>query len=163
MAFTVPAGSTTIPQVALQTGTVAGTITVTLALTAAGVDVTPAGVSPITLVIAPAVPVITSVSFTNSNTGLITIVITGFSNTREVTQASFVFTGTGAKSLGASTVDIPVTGLFSPWYGSADSDAFGSEFTYTQNFQLSRPDDKITGASVILANSIGTSGSVDSQ
>lgn len=161
--FTVPAGSTTTPQVALQTGTVAGTITVTLALTTGGVDVTPAGVSPITLVIAAAAPVITSVKFTNDSTGLITVVINGFSNTRDMTQATFVFTGTDAQSLGSAQVQIPVSSLFSPWYSSSASDQYGSEFTYTQSFQLSKPDSNITGVSATLANSIGTSGSVNSQ
>ncbi|HEY1894714.1 MAG TPA: choice-of-anchor Q domain-containing protein [Terracidiphilus sp.] len=161
--FTVPAGSTTIPAVALQTGTVAGTITVTLALTTGGADVTPAGVSPITLVIAPAAPVITSVKFTNGTAGLITVAINGFSNTREMTQATFVFTGSDAQSLGSAQVQIPVSSLFSPWYSSSTSDQYGSEFTYTQNFQLSKPDSNITGVSATLANSIGTSGSVNSQ
>jgi Bacterial Ig-like domain (group 3) len=161
--FTVPAGTTTTPAVALQTGTVAGTITVTLALTTGGVDVTPPGVSPITLVIAPGAPVITSVKFTNDTTGLITVVINGFSNTRDMTQATFIFTGSDAQSLGSAQVQIPVTSLFSPWYTSAASDQYGSEFTYTQNFQLSKPDANITGVSATLANSIGTSGSVNSQ
>jgi hypothetical protein len=161
--FTVPAGSTTIPPVALQTGTVAGTITVTLALITGGVDVTPPGVSPITLVIAPAAPVITSVKFTNDTTGLIKVVINGFSNTRDMTQATFVFTGSDAQSLGSAQVQIPVSSLFSPWYSSSTSDQYGSEFTYTQNFQLSKPDANITGVSGTLANSIGTSGSVNSQ
>ena len=161
--FAVPAGSTTTPAVALQTGTVAGTITVALSLTTGGVDVTPPGVSPITLVIAPGAPVITSVKFTNDSTGLITVVINGFSNTRDMTQATFVFTGSDAQSLGSAQVQIPVTSLFSPWYTSAASDQYGSEFTYTQNFQLSKPDANITGVSATLANSISTSGSVNSQ
>jgi hypothetical protein len=161
--FTVPAGTTTTPAVALQTGTVAGTITVTLSLTTGGVDVTPPGVSPITLVIAPAAPVITSVKFTNDSSGLITVVINGFSNTRDMTQATFVFTGSDAQSLGSAQVQIPVSSLFSPWYSSSASDQYGSEFTYTQNFQLSKPDANITGVAATLANSIGTSGSVNSQ
>jgi hypothetical protein len=161
--FTVLAGSTTVPPIALQTGTVAGTITVTLALTTGGVDVTPPGVSPITLVIAPSAPVVTSVKFTNAGTGLITVVINGFSNTRDMTQATFVFTGSDAQSLGSAQVQIPVSSLFSPWYSSSASGQYGSEFTYTQTFQLSKPDSNISGVSVTLANSIGTSGSVNSQ
>ena len=161
--FTVPAGTTTTPQVALQTGTVAGTITVTLTLTAGGVDVTPEGLAPITLVIAASAPVITSVTFTSSSNGLITVVVSGFSNTRDMEQAEFVFTGTDASHLNSSKVEVPVTGLFGPWYSSSASDQYGSEFTYTQNFQLSKPDAGITGASVTLANSVGASGSVNSQ
>ena len=163
LSFTVPAGSTTAPQVALQTGTVAGTITVTLTLTAGGVDVTPPGLAPITLVIAPGVPVITSVTFSNNSQGQVTVVISGFSNTRDMNQAEFIFTGTGASSLREGKVDVSVPGMFSTWYGSSDSDQYGSEFTYTQNFQLSKPDQGITGVAVTLANSVGTSGSVNSQ
>ena len=161
--FTIPAGTTTTPQVALQTGTVAGTITVTLTLTAGEVDVTPAGLAPITLVIAPSAPVITSVTFTSNSSGLITVVVSGFSNTRDMDQAEFVFTGTDASHLNSSKVEVPATGLFSPWYSSSDSDQYGSEFTYTQNFQLSKPDSGITGVAVTLANSVGASGSVKSQ
>ena len=161
--FTVPAGSTSTPQVALQTGTVAGTITVTLTFTAGGADVTPAGLTPITLVIAASAPVITRVSFTNNDQGQITVTVSGFSNTREVSQAEFVFSGSGADSLRSSKVDIPATGLFGPWYSSSTSDQFGSAFTYTQNFQLSKPDAGVTGVAVTLSNSVGTSGSVNSQ
>ena len=163
LSFTIPAGTTTTPQVALQTGTVAGTITVTLTLTAGGVDVTPPGLAPITLVIAPAAPVITSVTFSNNSQGQVTVIVSGFSNTRDVDQAEFVFTGTGTHNLRSSKVDVSVTGLFAPWYSSSASDQYGSEFTYTQNFQLSKPDQSLTGVSVTLANSVGTSGSVNSQ
>jgi hypothetical protein len=160
--FTVPAGSKTTPQVALQTGTVAGTITVRLTLTAGGVDVTPAALAPIPLPISAAAPVITHVTFTNS-AGMITVAISGFSNTREMSQAEFVFTGTDAGHLRSSKVDVPATFPFSTWYSQSDSDQFGSEFTYTQHFQLSKPDAGVTGVSVTLANSVGTSGSVNSQ
>ena len=161
--FTVPAGSTTTPQIGFQTGTVAGTITVTLTLTAGGVDVTPAGLAPIIIVISPAGPVITSVSFTNSSAGLITVVINGFSNTRDMLQAEFVFTGSDAGSLSTPKVDVSATDLFASWFGSPASDQYGSAFTYTQTFQLGSPDSGITGVSVTLANLIGTSGSVNSQ
>jgi len=80
-----------------------------------------------------------------------------------MSQADFTFTGSGADSLASSKATISVTGLFSPWYSSTTSDQYGSEFTYTQNFQLSRPDSAITGVSVTLQNSVGTSGSVNSQ
>lgn len=161
--FTIPANSTTTPQVALQTGTVAGTITVTLTLTAGGVDVTPPGLAPVTLVIAPSAPVITSVTFTNNSQGQITVVVSGFSNTRDVSGADFVFNGADATRLHSSHVSVSVVGLFSPWYSSTNSDQYGSEFTYTQNFQLSKPDTGITGVAVTLTNSVGTSGSVNSQ
>ncbi len=161
--FTVPANSTTSPQVAFQTGTVAGTITVTLTLSAGGVNVTPAGLAPATLIIAPAAPVITSVAFTNGSDGLITVVVNGFSNTREMTQADFVFSGAGVSALKMSTMNLPIGDLFGTWYASTASDQYGSEFTYTQHFQLSKPDSGITAVSVTLSNSIGTSGSAKSQ
>jgi hypothetical protein len=114
-------------------------------------------------VIAPSAPVITSVTFTNNSQGQITVVVSGFSNTRDVNMADFVFSGADASRLHSSDVKVSVVGLFSPWYGSPDSEQYGSEFTYTQNFQLSKPDAGLTGVAVTLTNSVGTSGSVNSQ
>ncbi len=57
MSFTVPPNTTTLPALLISTGTVAGTITISVTLTAAGVNVTPAG-STANIVIAKAAPVI---------------------------------------------------------------------------------------------------------
>ena len=51
ISFSIPADSTATPGVQLQTGTVAGTATVSLAVDANGVNVTPANVAPVTITI----------------------------------------------------------------------------------------------------------------
>jgi hypothetical protein len=161
--FTIPAGTVTGPTVALQTGTVEGKIAVTPLLTAGGVDVTPADIAaPTVITITPSAPIITGVTFTDAN-GLLTVVVTGFSNTREMTQAEFLFTGPDEVDLASPAVTIPATSLFGAWYTSADSATFGSTFTYTQSFQLSDANTKITGVAVTLSNTVGTSASVNSK
>jgi hypothetical protein len=161
--FTIPAGTTTGPTATLQSGTVEGTISVATLLTAGGADVTPTDLqTPAAISVAASVPTVTGVTFTNTN-GLITVVVTGFSNTREMTEANFIFTGPGAVSLANAGVTVPATSLFESWYTSADSATFGSTFLYTQTFQLSDDTTNITGVAVTLTNTVGTSTSVSSQ
>lgn len=161
--FTIPAGVTTGPTASLQSGTVEGTISVATALTAGGVNVTPTDLStPTAIAIAAEPPTITGVTFTDVN-GLITAVVTGFSNTREMASAQFILTGPGASDLSSPSVTIPAVDLFTAWYTNADSATFGSSFSYTQTFQLSDPTTDITGVAVTLTNTAGTSTSVNSQ
>jgi hypothetical protein len=161
--FTIPAGSTTGPTVSLQSGTVEGTIAVATLLTAGGTNVTPADIAtPTAITVAASAPTITGVRFTDVN-GLLTIVTTGFSNTREMTSASFIFIGPGAADLSSAGITVPATNLFASWYTSTGSAAFGSTFSYTQTFQLSDTTTNITGVAVTLSNSVGTSASVNSQ
>ena len=91
--FTIPAGSTTavsdIP-LAIQTGTVSGTITISLRLKAGATDITPTPNPTVTAQLVPAPPVILNTQVTRS-TNAISIAITGFSTAREVTQAVFTF------------------------------------------------------------------------
>jgi len=161
--FTIPAGVTTGPTASLQSGTVEGTISVATALNAGGVNVTPPDLAtPTDIGIAAEPPTITGVTFTDVN-GLITAVVTGFSNTREMASAQFIFTGPGASDLASAGVTIPADNLFSTWYTSESSATFGSSFSYTQTFQLSDPTTDITGVAVTLTNTAGTSASVNSQ
>src|SRR6185312_8926312 len=58
--FTLPANSSTTPAVQIQSGTVAGNITVTLTLTASGVNVTPSNIAPVVISVPKSSPVITA-------------------------------------------------------------------------------------------------------
>ena len=66
MTFSIPALSTVTPTVQIQTGTVAGTATISLVVTSSGVNVTPANVTPVQITIAPAVPTITTSAIARS-------------------------------------------------------------------------------------------------
>ena len=154
--FTIAANSTTTPVIQLQSGTVAGTITITLTLTAGGQNVTPANVQPIVITVPPALPSITSETITRSGTTL-NVIVHGFSNTREVTQATFHFSGINGSSIADPDISIPATTLFSTWFTNVASQAYGSTFTYTQIFNLNRNEDTVGQVTVTLTNSVGTS------
>ena len=156
LTFPLAANSTATPAIMVQVGNVAGTITVTLQLTAAGVNVTPANVVPITIVVAPAAPTITSLSFSASGNTL-TVLVTGFSTTREIQSATFNFTPASGASLNQKTITVPATTLFTTWYTTAGSAQYGSAFTYTQLFTLSGNASTVAGVGATLTNSVGTS------
>ncbi len=161
--FTIPAGQTTavFPTATLSigTGTVAGTITLTLQFEANGQDVTPQPAPTQVITIAPAAPVITNVTVSTISGG-IEVDVTGFSNTRDMTSATFTFQAAAGTTLASSTVTITANQLFATWYSSAASAQYGSQFTYAQQFNISGNASGITGVSVTATNSIGTSAAV---
>ncbi len=154
--YDVAANSTTVPPVQLQAGTDAGTITVTAALMADGVDVTPTGLAPLVIVVPAVVPVVTGTTITAAG-DVLTVVVHGFSNTREVSSAVFNFTAATGDMLGTSMVTIPATTVFGAWYTDPTSDAYGSTFTYTQLFNTSADASTVGAVTVTLTNSVGSS------
>jgi Putative Ig domain len=154
----IPAGQLTGPSVPLITGTVAGTITITTKLSAAGVDVTPTPAPTQTIVIKPAAPVIQSVAFSNAG-GTVTVTVIGYSTTREVVSGDFVFavaTGNTVSNGG----DVPVTlgSAFTTWYASSASNPFGGQFKLTLPFTVANgTSTSVTSVSVKLTNTVGTS------
>ncbi len=156
LTFPLAANSTATPVVLVQVGNVSGTITITLQLTAAGVNVTPTNVAPISIVVPRVAPTISSLSFSTSGTTL-TVLVTGFSTTREIQSATFNFTPASGASLNQKTFTVPANGLFTTWYTTAGSAQFGSAFTYTQLFTLSGDASAVAGVGVTLTNTAGTS------
>ena len=155
--FTVPANSVAVPPILIQAGTVAGTITVPLTLTAQGVDVTPANLQPVVIVIPRAAPVISTTTLTRSG-GELSIAVHGFSNTREVTTATFHFVAATGATVTTADVTAPVTPLFTTWFDGTVSPTYGSAFTYTQVFDVSDDAANIGSVQVTLTNSVGISG-----
>ncbi len=158
--FTIPANSTEAslpaPQIALQTGSVAGTITVTAVLKAGGVDATPSPAPTHSLRIARSAPVIRSVRMVNTATGF-EIWITGYSPSRDLTRATFRFTPASGADLRTTTADLPLTDSARQWYEDPASRLFGSQFTIVQPFTLQGSASAIGSISVTLTNSAGVS------
>jgi hypothetical protein len=154
--FTVPANSTTTPAVQLQAGTVAGSITVTLNLTASGVNVTPQSAVPAVIVVPKSIPVITNQSLVR-NGSAVTIYVTGYSSSRDMTNAYFSFTPATGTTFTETDFTVPVTSLFSGWFGSSTSNQYGSTFTYFQTFNLSTDAAYVDSVSVTLENAQGKS------
>ena len=144
-----------IPPIDFSTGSTAGTITITIKLSAGGADVTPASLTPVPVVIAAAPPVISSATLSQSGSTL-TVAILGLSSTREMTQATFHFTPAAGQTLTTTDLTVDLSSAFSTWYGSAKSDAFGTTFLYTQPFTLSSGGG-VAGVTVTLTNTKGDS------
>ncbi len=154
--FVVPAHSVSAPPVQLQAGTDAGTITIPAMLTAYGQNVTPTTLTPLVIVVPAALPVVSTVMVTRA-AGQVTVAIHGFSNTREVSQATFHFAAAAGATLSTPDVTAPVGTLFTGWYGAAQSLPYGSTFTYTQVFDVSGAATDVGSVQVTLTNSVGAS------
>ena len=155
IAFTIPKGSTTSPNVTVITGTVAGTITLTAAVLG-----NPDVIKIITIDSAP--PVISQVAL-QQVTGGISVVVTGYSNTRAVSSGSFTFTVSSGNTLSQATLTVPLTSAFAVWFSNASSNNTGGEFKLTVPFSVTQGSaTAITKVSVTLTNAQGTSAAVSS-
>jgi len=157
---TIAAGSIlALPALAIQTGTVAGTITVTAQLLAGTQDITPSPAPSTTLIIPSLAPVITKVSAATTAGGF-TITVVGYATSRQITQAVFQFTPASGTTLSSTSFTISTTSLFTTWYGSAAAAPYGSQFSFTQPFTVSGSASSVTSVSVTLSNGLGNSNTV---
>jgi hypothetical protein len=155
--LTIKAGSTSSSAtIGVQTGTVAGTITITTQLLGAGQDITPVPAPTKTIVISPAAPSITSVTAAVNGTGF-TVTIDGFDPTRAVTQVVFTFAAAAGSTLQTTTVTVSATSLYTSWYQSSASIPFGSQFSFTIPFTVTGNVQSLTSVTVTLVNPTGTS------
>ncbi len=156
--FTIPANSTQPnpnPHIALQTGTVSGTITVTTSYQAAGSTGAPVTITQ-TVHIARAVANIRSVSVVVTSGGF-EIHITGWSTPRNLTNAIVHLTPASGQNLQTTDLTVSVASVAQQWYASASSATFGSQFTLVLPFTISGSANAISAVSVELTNSVGTS------
>ena len=132
-AFTIPANSTqavfSMNPVAFQTGTVAGTIT--LAVTSN----LPGGTLSQAITVAPAAPSIQSAAVTMTASGF-QIQVTGYSNSRELTGASFHFTGASGQVVQTSDLTVSLSDPAHQWYSSSAAGPFGGQFLIVVPFSL---------------------------
>jgi hypothetical protein len=153
----IPANNTTpIPAIDFATGSTAGNITLTIKLTASGVDITPASLTPVTVGVPTEPPVINSVTLDRTGNTL-TVEVLGLSSTRDMTQATFHFTAAAGASLKTTDLTVDLTEAFTNWYQSTNSDNFGTTFLYTQPFTLSSDATDVGSVSITLTNSQGAS------
>ncbi len=140
-----------------QAGSTAGSITVTIRLTLAnGQDITPDNLVPITITVPASAPVLSSPTLTRSGQSL-QITVIALSSTRDMTEAQFHFTAASGKSLKTTDITVSLTSVFQTWYGSAASDQYGTNFTYTQPFTLDGNATDVGSVTITLVNSAGTS------
>jgi hypothetical protein len=172
--FTIPANSTqavfpnNASQIRLQTGTVAGTITITPSfLTEGGLNVTPESPRVHVITVERAAPQILGVTVTQSSVTAMTVLITGFATSRSVRQIELQFAPVAGETLGTTSLSINAETAFDAWYASSQSIAFGSQFTATVPLQFSGqtrnvagPANAVQSITVSLANALGGSNPV---
>ncbi len=169
--FTIPANTTravfqpNATQIAVQTGTVAGTITLTPSFaTTAGIDLTPASPPALSLVIPQSVPRLLGVEVSAKASNTFTLTVRGYSTSRVVTKMDFQFTPTSGENVSTTSLSLPVEANFVGWYQQSTSQQYGSLFTATIPFTLQGDlttvtslADAIQSVSVTLTNRQGTS------
>ena len=153
--FSIPAGATkavfSVSQMALQTGTVAGTITLT------GSSNLPAGNFTQKLVIPRAPPVMQNATVIRNSAGF-HIQISGFSNTRDLAGASFHFTAASGQPLQTSDLSVNLSAQASQWYNASSSTQFGGQFLLLVPFTLQQGTPSgLSTVGVQLQNGQGTS------
>lgn len=158
VSFNIPAGTThavfSSNTMALQTGTVAGTISLSLSSDLPGGNI---GQS-VTVAVAP--PVITSASVVSTSSGF-QVAIAGFSNSRELTSASFHFTGKSGQAVQTSDLTVNLASAAGQWYLSSSSTAFGGQFLLTVPFSVQQgASTGLASVSLKVQNDDGDSGSI---
>ncbi|MEO8369220.1 MAG: putative Ig domain-containing protein [Candidatus Solibacter sp.] len=157
--ITVPAGATAgATDVGIQTGSVAGLITITSQLQASGQEITPSPAPRRTIRIAATAPVIVtgSVTAVRNATGF-TVSLSGYVTDREMTQAIFTFAGS---NLTTTTLTVNIDAMFAQYFATPAAIATGSQFTFTQPFTVTGSTQSITSVTVTLVNRIGQSAAV---
>ena len=161
--FTIAAGQTQavfrVADLAVQTGTTAGTITLAALLQAGGGPVNCNCQLNQTIVIPRSAPVISSVRVTRTAGGF-NVLITGFSTSREVTQGLFRFAG--STTLQTTELTVALTPTFNTYYQGAASAGFGGQFALTIPFTIQGDTTTVNSVTATLTNGTGTSQAVTS-
>ncbi|MFN7996484.1 MAG: putative Ig domain-containing protein [Bryobacteraceae bacterium] len=159
MDFTIPAGSTAAIPFSFQTGTVAGTITVSVKWNADGAPLPVPAAMTQAVQIARSAPVISSVKPSTTSSGF-QVLVTAYSTTREVSQANLHFTAASGQTLQTTDLQVSLTSASSAWFGGSTSGQYGSQFVLTLPFTVSNGTANAIGSvSVQLVNGQGTSNS----
>jgi hypothetical protein len=150
--------------IGFQSGTVAANFVFSASLEAGETDVTPAPEPTRTVSIAGGPPTISGVTVELVTASGFTVVVQGFSPTREITQAVFTFTGrSGIQVQPASVTPGGIGDAFRNWYQSEASAAFGSMFTLTVPFTITGETNAIASVSATVSNAQGASTAVSAN
>jgi hypothetical protein len=164
--FTIPAGTTDAvfssgKTVQLQTGTVAGTITITPSFSVAAVDVTPNPAPIAKMVVTAGPPQITNVQVGPNRTATsFELLITGLSTPRQVSQLNFTFTPAQGASLQTANLFVNTDAPFSTWFQSQSGISFGSQFTASVIINVAGDVNAVQSVAVTASNAKGDSNSM---
>jgi hypothetical protein len=86
--------------------------------------------------------------------------VTGYSVTREVTQALVHLGVVAGANVTPTDFTLPMSSIFGPYFQGSSSAAAGGQFVFTQPFSVAGDPTQIQSVGVSLTNSAGTSASV---
>jgi hypothetical protein len=170
--FTIAANSKTATlgsNGAIQQGTVAGTITVTMTSLLAGTaNVLPKPAPTITVVVPRLAPVIAAgtVEIANLTSTGFDVELNAFSTSRDVQEATFVFTGASGTTLsGQSSFQVSFSSAAATYFAEKTGLNNGGNFRLTVHFTYSGDTSVISGGSVAVtvSNSVGTSSEITGE
>jgi len=149
--------------VAFQTGTVSGTIKMSVSLQSEGNDITPTPAPNRSFKVNRAAPAITRLSINSKSTSGFEIEIIGFSTPRSLTQLVFTFTPRSGSSLGTTNLTLPLGTSSATWFQSQTSKDFGSLFRLTIPFTVQGDVNVLQSVAATLSNAEGSSDSVNTS
>ena len=173
--FTIPANATraifanNANQMRVQTGSVAGTITLTPTIQTqdGAIVLTPTTPPQAVLTVAAGAPRILSVALSAKTANTITLLISGYATSRQLTSLGLTFTPTSGENVGTTQVTIPVESAFLGWFNGAQAAQLGTLFTVTVPMTLAgdlknvtQVSDTIQSVSVTATNRVGASNAV---
>ena len=136
--FTIPAGTTRAQspnsetQIRLQTGSVAGTITLTATVaTSSGINLTVENPPSMTLTIPQGPPQLVSVQLGSKTTTGFTLLVTGYSTGRTLSQMDLEVVSDAGETVNNPKLSLNVEPAFLSWYQNVQSQQYGSLFTAT--------------------------------
>jgi hypothetical protein len=158
--FTIPANTLqatfSAPQLAVQTGSVQGAITVTVvSLQSNGASLPiPSGLSQ-TVQIAAAPPSITNIAVVKTAGG-IEVQIIGAADTRELTQVTVGFQASSGTTVQTQQLTVQLNTAAATWFTSATAAAYGGQFSLSLPFTFTGSV-SLSSVSAVLASSAGSS------
>jgi hypothetical protein len=162
--FTIPANDThaafSVARLALQSGSVAGTIQLSVEGLRAGTVSLPTSVSPLqTSQLGPAAAFIRSVTVTRGSSGF-EVQVVGLSTTREVTAATVRFRPVAGSAVPITEATVPLADAARSWFQTPGSAQYGGQFTVNLPFTIVGPSLTLDSVVVILTNGVGSSAEV---
>jgi hypothetical protein len=174
--FRIPAGTTRAvfsngaTEIRYQTGSVAGTITLTPSFASeGGMDLTPGNPKTLRATLAASAPKLVNLSVDSRTANGFTLQATGYTTTRSLTKATVSFKGKTGYNFSGTTFSFDLTSSSFLWFTSQASAAFGGQFNVQLPFALSTSDratdalppiQAIESVTVTLSNEKGASSSV---
>lgn len=161
--FRIPAGATravfgvSAQEIRLQTGSLAGAITLTSSFFVNTYELTKGNQPTATMALSPTVPVVRSVKIGARTATSFELVISGASNTRSVSKLDFEFTPPAGRSTPPLKLAATVEKDFDTWFQSQASRGLGGQFSAVIRFTLSGSLNAFESVTVIATNTQGKS------